>query len=84
MLINKLEEIIEKLEEDARQAGFRDGYWRGIFITIAGITIANVLLLSPFLSEKLLPFEASNFTQCLAVRPEQACRTYCNSPTFLR
>ena len=83
MLIDKLEEIMIDAAEAAREEGFRRGYWKGVFMTIAGITITNLMLLSPLLSQKLLPLEAANFTQCLAVRPEQACRTYCNSPTFL-
>jgi hypothetical protein len=87
-LIDKLGGIIEDVEEAAREEGFRDGhwrgYWKGIFMTIAGITITNFMLLSPLLSQKLLPLEAANFTQCLAVRPEQACSAYCNSPTFIR
>ena len=87
MLIDKLEEIVEMAQEDAREEGFRNGhwkgYWKGVFLTLAGTAIANYMLLAPFLSQKLFPFEAANFTQCLTVRPEQACRTYCNSPTFL-
>jgi hypothetical protein len=87
MLIDKLEEIVGWAQEEAREEGFRNGhwkgYWKGVFLTLAGTAIANYFLLAPFLSQKLFPFEATNFTQCLTVRPEQACRTYCNSPTFL-
>jgi hypothetical protein len=87
MLIDKLEDIMIRAEEAAREEGFRDGYWRGywrgVFLTLTGTAIANYFLLSPFLSQKLFPLEATNFTQCLTVRPEQACSAYCNSPTFL-
>ena len=87
MLIDKLEDIMILAEEAAREQGFRDGfrwgYWRGVFLTLTGTAIANYFLLSPFLSQKLFPLEAANFTQCLTVRPEQACSAYCNSPTFL-
>jgi hypothetical protein len=86
-LIDKLEEIVETEAGIAEEKGFRrghwEGYWKGISITLLASTIANFFLLSPFLSPKLFPFVTPNFTQCLAVRPEQACRTYCNSPTFL-
>ena len=87
MLIDKLEDIMIRAEEAAREEGFREGhwrgYWKGVFLTLTGTAIANYFLLSPFLSQKLFPLEATNFTQCLAVRPEQACSAYCNSPTFL-
>ena len=88
MLIDTLEEIIEWAEEDAREEGFREGhwrgYWKGIFMTMVATAIGNYMLLAPFLGQKLFPFEATNFSQCLAVRPEQACSAYCNSPTLLR
>jgi hypothetical protein len=86
-LIDKLEEIVEAEACAAEEKGFRrghwDGYWKGIALTLLATTIANFFLLSPLLSQKLFPFVTPNFTQCLTVRPEQACRTYCNSPTFL-
>jgi hypothetical protein len=88
MFIDKLEEILGCAEEAAREEGFREGhwrgYWKGIFLTFAATVIGNYMLLAPFLGQKLFPFEAANFTQCLTVRPEQACSAYCNSPTFLR
>jgi hypothetical protein len=88
MLIDSLEEIVGWAEEAAREEGFheghRRGYWKGILTTMVATVIANYFLLAPFLGKKLFPFEATNFTQCLAVRPEQACSAYCNSPTFLR
>ena len=87
MLIDSLEEIVGWAEAAAREEGFKEGhqrgYWKGVFLTLTGTAIANYFLLSPFLSQKLFPLEATNFTQCLTVRPEQACSAYCNSPTFL-
>ena len=86
-LIDKLEDIVETEAGFAEDRGYRrgiwDGYLKGIGLTFLATTIANFFLLSPILGPKLFPFVTPNFTQCLAVRPEQACRTYCNSPTFL-
>ena len=88
MLIDRLEEIVGWAEEAAREEGFRDGhwrgYWKGIFLTLTATAIANYALLAPFLGPKLFPFETTNLSQCLTVRPEQACSAYCNSPTLLR
>jgi hypothetical protein len=88
MFIDTLEEIVGWAEDAAREEGFREGhwrgYWKGIFTTMVATAIANYFLLAPFLSQKLFPLEAANFTQCLTVRPEQACSAYCNSPTLLR
>ena len=88
MLINKLEEIVGWAEDAAREEGFRDGhwrgYWKGMLMSLVGTAIGNYLLLAPFLGQKLFPFETANFSQCLTVRPEQACSAYCNSPTLLR
>jgi len=87
-LIDKLEKILEDEADQAEEVGYRrghfHGYWKGICITIISIAVANFFLLSPLLSQKLRLLEAANFTQCLTVRPEQACSAYCNSPTFLR
>ena len=86
-LVDHLESIVHAEAELADEKGFRrghwEGYWKGIALTLLATTIANFFLLSPILSPKLFPFVTPNFTQCLAVRPEQACSTYCNSPTFL-
>ena len=84
MLIDKLEHIINVEVQYAEKKGYQTGYMRGVYLTMIVTTVVNFFLLSPFLSEKLLPLEATNFTQCLAVWPEQACSAYCNSPTFLR
>ena len=87
-LIDKLEKILQDEAEQAEEVGYRrghwHGYWKGICISMIATVVANFFLLSPLLGQKLLPLEAPNFTQCLAVRPEQACSAYCNSPTFLR
>jgi hypothetical protein len=83
-LVDKLEDIINFEVQYAEKKAYQTGYMRGVYLTIIATTMVNFFLLSPFLSQKLLPLEASNFTQCLAVRPEQACSAYCNSPTFLR
>ena len=53
-------------------------------IVLLAAMIANFFLFSPFLSQKLFPLETANFTQCFAMWPEQACSTYCNSPTLFR
>lgn len=73
----------DEAREDGYRRGHWTGYWKGIATSLLATAIVNYLLLSPLLGEKLFPFETPNFTQCLTVRPEQACRTYCNSPTFL-
>jgi len=87
-LIDKLEKILEDEADQAEEVGYRrghwHGYWKGICITMIATVDANFFLLSPLLGQKLLLLEAPNFTQCLTVRPEQACSAYCNSPTFLR
>lgn len=87
-LLHRLEEIMADRAEEARERGFRrghwHGYWKGITVTLLATIITNYFLLSPLLSQKLGPLFTTNFSQCLTVRPEQACRAYCNSPTFLR
>ena len=87
-LIDKLEKILQDEADQAEEVGYRrghwNGYWKGICITMIATVVANFFLLSPLLGQKLLLLEATNFTQCLTVRPEQACSAYCNSPTFLR
>ena len=86
-LIDRLEMIVAEEADQAEELGYRrghyHGYWKGICITIISIAVANFFLFTPLLSQKLRLLEAANFTQCLTVRPEQACSTYCNSPTFL-
>jgi hypothetical protein len=86
-LIDRLEMIVAEEADQAEEVGYRrghwSGYWKGICITMITTAVINFLL-SPLLSQKLRPLDATNFTQCLTVRPEQACSAYCNSPTFLR
>ena len=87
-LIDKLEEILEEEAEKAEEVGYRrghwNGYWKGICIPWIATAVANFFLLSPLLNVKFGTLYTTNFTQCLTVRPEQACSAYCNSPTFLR
>jgi len=87
-LIDRLEMIVAEEADQAEELGYRrghwNGYWKGICITMIATVVANFFLLSPLLGQKLRLLEAANFTQCLTVRPEQACSAYCNSPTFLR
>jgi hypothetical protein len=87
-LIDKLEKILEDEADQAEEVGYRrghfHGYWKGICITLIATVVANFFLLSPLLNVKFGPLHTPNFTQCLTVRPEQACSAYCNSPTFLR
>jgi hypothetical protein len=86
-LIYTLEMIVAEEADRAEEVGYRrghwNGYWKGICMTMIATAVINFLV-SPLLGQKLLPLEATNFTQCLTVRPEQACSAYCNSPTFLR
>jgi hypothetical protein len=83
-LIDKLENIIDVEVEHAEKKGYQRGYMRGVCLTMTLTTIVNFFLLSPFLSQKLLPLETANFTQCFSMWPEQACSAYCNSPTLFR
>lgn len=83
-LVDKLEHIINVEVEHAEKKGYQTGYLRGVYVTMTLTMIMNFFLFSPFLSQKLFPLETANFTQCFAVWPEQACSTYCNSPTLFR
>lgn len=83
-LVDKLENIINVEVEHAEKKGYQTGYLRGVYLTMTLTMIANFFLLSPLLNVKFGTLYTTNFTQCLTVRPEQACSAYCNSPTFLR
>lgn len=81
--MNRLEEIWTGEIEKARQDGDRHGYFRGLCIGL-GVTAFSYLVSLTLLSQKLSFLQATNFTQCPSMWPEQACRAYCNSPTLFR
>jgi hypothetical protein len=81
--MNRLEEIWAGEIEKARQAGERYGYLRGLCFGLT-TTVLSYLISLTLLSQKLGFPQATNFTQCPSMWPEEACRAYCNSPTLFR
>ena len=87
-LVDTLETIVERETENAEAHGYARGHFIGYFkgSILIGVfaVISHLYIFLPALGRKFWTPLAGNLTQCLTVRPEQACSAYCNSPTILR